>query len=42
MYEGGDGYREGRGRVACVMPKKATRISRKKLKSLKAALTISI
>ena len=28
--------------LSCVTPKKATRISRKKLKSLKAALTISI
>lgn len=35
--------REGAcGRPSCVTPKKATRISRKKLKSLKAALTISI
>ena len=45
MYKGGDGVsgREGPcGRPSCVTPKKATRISRKKLKSLKAALTISI
>ena len=45
MYEGGDGV-SGReracGRPSCVTPKKATRISRKKLKSSKAALTISI